>query len=169
MRRNERQAGRLDGRDAGSRYDFDRILLPYQQALEKLGVSHDDPRGRRAAILERVKTYDFDMIIDNFPQSHAPGNEQREYWGSDAADKPASSNTMGIKNPAVDHLIEQDHLRAHARGRDGSDPSARPRAVVEPISRLAMVSAERVDSLLEQVSAPGQVPSQAPVGCRPGG
>jgi microcin C transport system substrate-binding protein len=57
--------------------------------------------------VERVKTFDFDMIVDNFPQTHAPGNDQREYWGSEAAHKPASRNSMGIKNPAVDFLIEQ--------------------------------------------------------------
>jgi microcin C transport system substrate-binding protein len=86
---------------------FDRILLPYKQALEKLGIRMSIRVVDAPQYVERVKTFDFDMIIDNFPQSHAPGNEQREYWGSDAAAKPASRNTMGIKNPAVDHLIEQ--------------------------------------------------------------
>ena len=87
---------------------LDRVLLPYQQALKKIGIRMtirvvDAPQNT-----QRVKTYDFDLIIDNFPQSHAPGNEQREYWGSAAADKPASRNVMGIKNPAVDSLI--DHI-----------------------------------------------------------
>jgi microcin C transport system substrate-binding protein len=56
---------------------------------------------------QRVKTFDFDMITDIYAQSHAPGNEQREFWGSAAADKPASRNRIGIKNSAVDFLIEQ--------------------------------------------------------------
>lgn len=86
---------------------FDRILLPYQQALEKIGIRMTIRVVDAPQYTQRVKTYDFDMIIENFPQSHAPGNEQREYWGSAAADKPASRNIIGIKNPAVDHLIEK--------------------------------------------------------------
>jgi len=86
---------------------FDRILLPYTQALAKLGIAMSIRVVDAPQYVERVKTFDFDMIIDNFPQTHAPGNEQREYWGSEAADKTASRNTMGIKNPAIDFLIEQ--------------------------------------------------------------
>jgi microcin C transport system substrate-binding protein len=86
---------------------FDRILLPYRQTLEKLGIKMSIRVVDAPQYTERVKTFDFDMIIANFPQTHAPGNDQREYWGSDSADKPASRNAMGIKNPAVDFLIEQ--------------------------------------------------------------
>jgi len=86
---------------------FDRVLLPYQQALEKLGIRMSVRVVDAPQYVERVKTYDFDMIIDSFPQSHAPGNEQREYWGSQSADRTASRNTMGIKNPAVDALVEK--------------------------------------------------------------
>ena len=86
---------------------FDRVLLPYKQALEKLGIRMSIRVVDAPQYVERVKTFDFDMIIDSFPQTHAPGNDQREYWGSEAAAKPASRNTMGIRNPAVDHLIEQ--------------------------------------------------------------
>src|SRR5262249_60701589 len=37
----------------------------------------------------------------------APGNAQCNFWGSPAADIPGSRNYMGIKNPAVDALIER--------------------------------------------------------------
>jgi microcin C transport system substrate-binding protein len=47
------------------------------------------------------------MIIDVFPESLSPGNEQREFWGSQTADQPGSRNTIGIKNPAVDTLIDK--------------------------------------------------------------
>lgn len=86
---------------------LDRVLLPYHQALAKIGITMTIRVVDAPQYTQRVKTYDFDMIIENFPQSHAPGNEQREYWGSAAADKPASRNITGIKNPAVDHLIEK--------------------------------------------------------------
>ena len=47
------------------------------------------------------------MTSTSWGQSLSPGNEQREFWGSQAADKPGSRNMGGIKNPAVDALIEQ--------------------------------------------------------------
>src|SRR3546814_6723180 len=46
------------------------------------------------------------MFIANVAQSLSPGNEQREYWGSAAADEPSSRNYAGIKDPVVDELIE---------------------------------------------------------------
>lgn len=55
----------------------------------------------------REDNRDFDIIIDTFAQSELPGNEQRLFWGSDAADKPASRNTAGIKNRAIDKLIDR--------------------------------------------------------------
>ena len=55
----------------------------------------------------RLRSWDFDMIIAQLAESLSPGNEQREYWGSAAADQAARSNYVGIKNPAVDALIER--------------------------------------------------------------
>ena len=40
-------------------------------------------------------------------KSLSPGNEQREFWGSQAADMAGSRNIIGIKNPAIDKLIER--------------------------------------------------------------
>ncbi len=55
----------------------------------------------------RTRDYDFDMTTVVWGQSLSPGNEQREWFGSQAADKPGSRNMVGIKNPAVDALIER--------------------------------------------------------------
>jgi microcin C transport system substrate-binding protein len=46
------------------------------------------------------------MIVDVFPESLSPGNEQRDFWGSKAADQPGSRNTIGIKDPVVDEIVE---------------------------------------------------------------
>src|SRR5262245_18082772 len=46
------------------------------------------------------------MTSDIWGQSLSPGNEQREFWGSKAAETPGSRNSIGIQNPAVDQLIE---------------------------------------------------------------
>jgi microcin C transport system substrate-binding protein len=56
--------------------------------------------------VNRVRAADFDMMVGVFPQSKSPGNEQREFWGSRAAESPGSRNTAGIANPAVDALID---------------------------------------------------------------
>ena len=86
---------------------FDRIVLPYQRTLAKIGIRLDIRVVDATQFVERTKTYDFEMISDVYPQSLAPGNELRENFGSAAADRPASSNRIGIKSPAVDALIEE--------------------------------------------------------------
>ena len=55
---------------------------------------------------QKVRNFNFDMIVTSFPQSRSPGNEQRDMWGSEAANTPGSRNHMGIQNPAIDELIE---------------------------------------------------------------
>jgi microcin C transport system substrate-binding protein len=59
-----------------------------------------------AQYTNRVQEYDFDMIVASFPQSSSPGNEQREFWGSAAGNRPGSRNVVGIDNAIVDELIE---------------------------------------------------------------
>jgi len=55
----------------------------------------------------RLRGWDFDIVTFAWGQTLVPGNEQRGYWGSEAADQAGSSNVIGIKNPAVDALIEK--------------------------------------------------------------
>ncbi|HKU05754.1 MAG TPA: extracellular solute-binding protein [Bradyrhizobium sp.] len=85
----------------------ERIALFYKPSLERLGVTASIRVADDAQYQNRVRSFDFDMIIDQWPESLSPGNEQREFWGSHAADSPGSRNTIGIKNPAVDALIEK--------------------------------------------------------------
>jgi microcin C transport system substrate-binding protein len=55
----------------------------------------------------REDQHDYDIIVDGFAQSNSPGNEQRDFWGSAAADRDGTRNTAGIKNPAIDKLIDK--------------------------------------------------------------
>jgi microcin C transport system substrate-binding protein len=87
--------------------DFVRIVTPYKQALEKLGVKVSIRVIDSAQYEARQKDFDYDIIVDVFAQSESPGNEQREFWGSEAASRPGSNNTIGIKNPAVDKLVDR--------------------------------------------------------------
>ncbi|EJN13106.1 ABC-type oligopeptide transport system, periplasmic component [Bradyrhizobium sp. YR681] len=85
----------------------ERIALFYKPSLERIGVSTSIRVVDDAQYQNRLRSFDFDMIIDQWGESLSPGNEQREFWGSQAADMPGARNTIGIKNPAVDALIER--------------------------------------------------------------
>ncbi len=87
--------------------DFERIVLPYVKELEKLGVKATIRIVDTSQYKRRIDTYDFDIIVHSVAQSHSPGNEQRNYWGSAAADREGSRNVMGIKNSAIDKLIDR--------------------------------------------------------------
>ncbi len=86
---------------------IERIILFYKPSLERLGITVnvrtvDDPQYEN-----RLRNWDYDVIVATWPESLSPGNEQRDYWSSQAAETAGSRNYVGIKNPAVDALIER--------------------------------------------------------------
>lgn len=86
---------------------WDRIVQPYKGTLEKLGVKVTVRQVDSAQYQRRTDSFDFDVIVDVFSQSESPGNEQRDFWGSASAAMPGSRNAIGIKNPAIDKLVEK--------------------------------------------------------------
>jgi microcin C transport system substrate-binding protein len=85
---------------------FERITLPYQQQLELLGIGVRIKTVDGAQYERQTQTFDYDIIVGSWGQSLSPGNEQRDFWGSAAADAKGSRNYVGIKNPAIDKLID---------------------------------------------------------------
>lgn len=85
---------------------WERIALPYKQQLELLGIGVTVTAIDPAQYERRMQTFDFDVTVGNWGQSLSPGNEQREFWGSDAAERQGSRNLVGIADPAIDKLIE---------------------------------------------------------------
>ena len=85
----------------------ERIILFYKPALERLGVTVTARTVDDAQYQNRVRSWDYDAVIGLWPQSLSPGNEQRDFWSSAAADRPGSRNLIGIKDPAIDALIER--------------------------------------------------------------
>jgi len=85
----------------------ERIALFYKPSLERIGMAASIRIVDDAQYQNRLRSFDFDIIIDQWGESLSPGNEQREFWGSQAADVPGSRNTIGIKNPAIDALIDK--------------------------------------------------------------
>jgi microcin C transport system substrate-binding protein len=86
---------------------WERITLPYKEQLKKLGIQVIIRTIDSAEMERRMQTFDYDSIVYLFGQSLSPGNEQRYFWGSTAADMNGSQNYIGIKNPAIDKLVER--------------------------------------------------------------
>ncbi len=86
---------------------FERIVQPYLRNLERLGIRGKIRLVDSAQYSRRLNGFDYDIVVGNFPQSDSPGNEQRDFWGSDAADRDGSMNLIGVKDPAIDRLIDR--------------------------------------------------------------
>jgi microcin C transport system substrate-binding protein len=85
----------------------ERFINFYKPSLIRLGIDVSVRSVDNIQYTNRLRNFDFDIIIATWPQSLSPGNEQRYLWSSQAADTPGSRNYVGIKNPAVDALIER--------------------------------------------------------------
>jgi microcin C transport system substrate-binding protein len=86
---------------------YERGALFYKPALERLGINVTLRTVDDSQYQNRIRSWDYDIIISLWSQSLSPGNEQRDFFGSEAADRVGSRNDVGIKNPAVDALIER--------------------------------------------------------------
>ena len=87
--------------------DFERLVLPFTQNLERLGIRASVRLVDVSQYIRRRDEYDFDMIVGSWGQSESPGNEQLEFWGSEAAATPASRNLAGVSDPVIDDLIQR--------------------------------------------------------------
>jgi len=95
---------------------FERIVLPYVQHLNLLGIQTRVRTVDDSQYTRRVQTFDFDIVVGSWGQSLSPGNEQRDFWGSVSADRNGSRNLVGIKDEAIDQLIDKVIF---AKDRDG--------------------------------------------------
>jgi microcin C transport system substrate-binding protein len=85
---------------------FERVVLPFIGNLRRLGVVARLRTVDTSQYQNRVDQFDYDMIVDGFGESLSPGNEQRDFWTSKAAETPGSRNTIGIHDPVVDELVD---------------------------------------------------------------
>ncbi len=86
---------------------FERVFLFYKPSLDRLGIDVSVRTVDEAQFENRIRSWDFDIITMAWGESLSPGNEQRGNWGSQAADQAGTNNIVGIKNPAVDAMIDQ--------------------------------------------------------------
>lgn len=78
----------------------------YMSSLKRLGIDATIETTDSAQYTARTNAFDFDMTTYRRALSLSPGNEQRFYWGSEAAAQPGSRNWMGVSTPAVDGMID---------------------------------------------------------------
>ena len=86
---------------------FERITAPFAKNLERLGIQVSIRTIDPAQYQNRVEKFDFDMIVGSWGQSLSPGNEQRDFWGTEAAGREGSRNYLGVQDPAIDALIDK--------------------------------------------------------------
>lgn len=108
-----------------SQKGFERIVAPFARNLAKLGIEVSYRSVDSALYQRRSDTFDFDMMVQTFPQSMSPGNELIDKFHSSTATQEGSNNVIGLKDPVVDALIEQviyskdrQHLVTAARALD---------------------------------------------------
>lgn len=91
---------------SGTNAGFERWFQPFKQNLARLGIKADIRIVDASQYINRMLAFDYDFVVQTWGQSLSPGNEQREFWGSEKADTPGSRNYIGIKDPVVDALID---------------------------------------------------------------
>ncbi len=114
IRVHEKTGKRLEFEIIDNNPVFEKWVLPFIQNLKKIGVQANFRVVDPAQYQNRMTNFDYDMTIMSFGQSESPGNEQRDFWGSEKADMNGSRNYMGVKNTAVDAIIE-DIIQAKSR------------------------------------------------------
>ncbi|WP_136619866.1 MULTISPECIES: extracellular solute-binding protein [Mesorhizobium] len=111
------QAGKLVNAKTGEVFKIEflgndpvdeRVASPFIDNLRRLGIDATLRIVDDSQYTNRTRAFDFDMLaLTGFQQSNSPGNEQRDFFSSTAADRAGSRNLAGIKNPVVDALIDR--------------------------------------------------------------
>jgi microcin C transport system substrate-binding protein len=85
---------------------FERIVLPYIENLDRLGIEATFDFVDAAQMQERQQEFDYDVIPARFNLPLTPSQELRTLFGSDSANAPGSFNLTGLADPVVDALIQ---------------------------------------------------------------
>ena len=117
---------------------FQRVILFYKPALERLGIAVAVRLVDSAQYENRLRQWDFDIVVASWGKSLSPGNEQRGFWGSQAADEPGSRNLVGIKDQGDRCPHRSRDLCQKPRRAGRRHARARSRPAVAPLRRAAM-------------------------------
>jgi microcin C transport system substrate-binding protein len=84
---------------------FDRLLIPYMQALQTLGIDAHMREIDSALYQKRIDSFQFDITTYIYPPVSIPGVELERRFSSRAASQIGSENYSGIRSKAVDALV----------------------------------------------------------------
>ena len=102
LRNAKGEAFTLEYMDSGGN---ERVMTPYIQALAKLGIRLDYRRADFALYRKRLNVFDFDLFTLRVPGNEAPGADLLDFFGSPSADTEGSSNWIGVRDPAIDAIV----------------------------------------------------------------
>jgi microcin C transport system substrate-binding protein len=85
---------------------LERIALPYQQWLQRLGIEVSVRSVDPAQFVKLTDDFDFDVTTMIYPGDDLPGTELRDSYSCEGAKTEGSSNLAGICDKAVDALVE---------------------------------------------------------------
>ena len=88
-------------------HSFEKTYSPFIKNLNHLGMNVRLRILDMGVYVQRIRKLDFHMIAQAIPFGLTIGNELTRYFHSDFADTEDTKNLAGIKNPVVDHLVEQ--------------------------------------------------------------
>jgi microcin C transport system substrate-binding protein len=83
-----------------------RIVTPYMQNLAKLGIQCNYRLADFALLQKRMDVFDFDVTSIRTVGNEAPGSELKDRFSSASAGNEGSGNLMGVRDPAVDALVD---------------------------------------------------------------
>ncbi|NTJ41097.1 ABC transporter substrate-binding protein [Agrobacterium larrymoorei] len=83
------------------------VALSFSSNLKKIGIEAPVRTVEESQFTNRWRSRDFDVMYNAWVQTINPGNEQAEFWGSDAAKRDGSSNYSGISDAGIDALIRK--------------------------------------------------------------
>ena len=83
------------------------VASAFVRNLTSIGISANVRSVDSPQFINRARSFDYDMVYLAWGQTLSPGNEQRFFWGSEAAGQPGSQNYSGIADPGVDALIDR--------------------------------------------------------------
>jgi microcin C transport system substrate-binding protein len=85
----------------------ERVAAQFADQLEKLGIATQVRLVDDVQYQNRMRGFDFDIVLHSWVQGHAPGNEQREYWTSASAGTRGTNNIGGLADPLIDAVVEK--------------------------------------------------------------
>jgi len=87
--------------------DFLHILSPIIDTMKRAGIDAKFTQIDRAQMIERMKNYDFDVLVAGYGTSSSPGEEIAQLYGSVGIEQLGGANLSGFGHPAVDDLIKK--------------------------------------------------------------